>query len=187
MPLLILLCQQRRLITLQSDLAHLKLVAELYDSCQQTLLQYILFMQTALAPEEYARVLPGIEDLAGEYLVEPELIFQLVRPLLKAALPRCGALSVAPSSPIAAGEADESELEEGETNDPTEVAEPTESAVPSASVAFEELWTLFMPGIRSLMEAQWNFKALNWRMYTMFWALELSDLELPKERYGGDE
>ena len=51
-PLLILLCQQKRLITLQTGYSHLKLVAELYDSCQETLLQYIEFLQTAIPPDD---------------------------------------------------------------------------------------------------------------------------------------
>lgn len=65
LPLLILLAQQKRLITLQSGYSHLKLVAELYDSCQETLLQYIDFLQTAQTPTEYAAMLPSIQARRG--------------------------------------------------------------------------------------------------------------------------
>ena len=39
LPLLVLLGQQLRIIALQTDTPHLKLVAELYDKAEQTLLQ----------------------------------------------------------------------------------------------------------------------------------------------------
>ena len=39
LPLLILLGQQLRVIALQTESTHLKLVAELYDKAEQTLLQ----------------------------------------------------------------------------------------------------------------------------------------------------
>jgi len=37
LPLLIMLAQQRRYIAAQTDSPHLKLIAELYDKCQETL------------------------------------------------------------------------------------------------------------------------------------------------------
>lgn len=191
MPLLILLCQQRRLITLQSDLSHLKLVAELYDSCQRTLLQYIEFMQTAMPHGEYERALPSLEDLVRVYAVEPELAFQLVRPLLRAALPRCAALAQpearAADGSIDAGDGD-SEPEEGEAREQeAELAKTPGAEAPAngpvARPSFAALWADFGPGIRALMDAQWAFRALDWRLYALFWALELSDLEVPRERY----
>lgn len=36
-------------------------MAELYDSCQETLLQYIDFLQTAQTPTQYAALLPSIQ------------------------------------------------------------------------------------------------------------------------------
>ena len=37
MPLFIMLAQQRRFIATSTDSSHLKLIAELYDKCQETL------------------------------------------------------------------------------------------------------------------------------------------------------
>ncbi len=37
MPLFIMLAQQRRFIATSTDSPHLKLIAELYDKCQETL------------------------------------------------------------------------------------------------------------------------------------------------------
>ncbi|KAL4451471.1 hypothetical protein ABPG75_007133 [Micractinium tetrahymenae] len=87
MPLLVLLAQQRKLIVLQSQSTHLKLIAELYDKCQEVCTQYAEFLQHALPPEQYAALLPSMEELATEYRVDPELIFSLHRPLIRGVLP----------------------------------------------------------------------------------------------------
>jgi hypothetical protein len=55
LPLLLLLGQQLRVIALQTESPHLKLVAELYDKASQTLLQVCLIamlVSRALAAEE---------------------------------------------------------------------------------------------------------------------------------------
>ncbi|RMZ55769.1 hypothetical protein APUTEX25_005810, partial [Auxenochlorella protothecoides] len=130
LPLLILLAQQKRLITLQAGYSHLKLVAELYDSCQETLLQYIDFLQTAQTPTQYAALLPSIQSMVDDYLIEPEVVFQLVRPMVKAAaVPPRAALAPSAAASTAAGE--EGELEEGE-------AGPTEAGPMEADSAAEE-------------------------------------------------
>jgi THO complex subunit 2 len=100
MPLLILLAQQRKLITLQSQVSHLKLVAELYDRCQEVTVQYAEFLRKALPLSEYAARLPSITDLAIEYSIDPEIIFELHRPLIRGTMP--------PPAPV------EEEAEEGE-------------------------------------------------------------------------
>jgi len=99
-PLLILLAQQRKLITLQSQVSHLKLVAELYDRCQEVTVQYAEFLYKALPVADYAARLPSIKDLAIEYRIDPEIIFELHRPLIRNIVP--------PPAPIA------EEAEEGE-------------------------------------------------------------------------
>lgn len=99
-PLLILLAQQRKLITLQPQSSHLKLVAELYDRCQEVTVQFAEFLRKALTLEEYAALLPSIKDLATEYRIDPEIIFELHRPLIRDIMP--------PSAPV------KEEVEEGE-------------------------------------------------------------------------
>lgn len=86
-PLLILLAQQRKLITLQPQSFHLKLVAELYDKCHEVTMQYIEFLHKALPAEEYASLLPSISELATEYRIDPEIIFELYRPIIRGVLP----------------------------------------------------------------------------------------------------
>jgi hypothetical protein len=60
-PMLVLLAQQRKLITLQPPSTHLKLVAELYDKCHEITLQYAELLRHALPRADYAALLPGIE------------------------------------------------------------------------------------------------------------------------------
>lgn len=48
MPLFIMLAQQRRFIATSTDSPHLKLIAELYDKCQETL---YLVRRHSLVPE----------------------------------------------------------------------------------------------------------------------------------------
>ncbi len=114
MPLLILLAQQRKLITLQSQVSHLKLVAELYDRCQEVTVQYAEFLRKALPLSEYAALLPSIKDLAIDYAIDPEIIFELHRPLIRGIMP--------PAAPV------EEEAEEGEAT-----ATATEDETPAAA------------------------------------------------------
>ena len=134
-PLLILLAQQRKLITLQPQSSHLKLVAELYDRCQEVTVQYAEFLFKALPLEEYATMLPSIEDLANEYRIDPEIIFQLHRPLIRDVMP--------PPAPVT-DEVEEGEqpmeeqAEEGAGAEGSNVAEDPITAEPAAVDEDEE-------------------------------------------------
>ena len=65
LPLLVLLAQQRRLLALDPPSPHLKLVAELYDKCAETLAQYSTFLRTSLPQAEYAALLPSLQASQG--------------------------------------------------------------------------------------------------------------------------
>ena len=82
-PLLILLAQQRRLVTLQSSSDHLKTIAELFDRNQEVLVAYSEFLKKALTLEKYSEIIPSIKELNEEFGIEPEVIFDLHRPILK--------------------------------------------------------------------------------------------------------
>ena len=121
-PLLILLAQQRKLITLQSQVSHLKLVAELYDRCQEVTVQYAEFLRKALPLADYAARLPSIKDLALEYSIDTEIIFELYRPLIRGIMP--------PPAPV------EEEAEEGEAA--AAVADETVAAAAAAAAKKDE-------------------------------------------------
>jgi THO complex subunit 2 len=164
-PLLVLLAQQRKLITLQPQSTHLKLVAELYDKCHEATLQYAEFLRQALPTAEYAALLPSIQvrfcgppegwcaagplcalktrrplappprppppaprahtllssspqDLAHEFRVDPEIIFELHRPLIRGIHPPAAAVADEGAAGAGGGEgaapAAEEDDEEGE-------------------------------------------------------------------------
>ncbi|EFN50427.1 hypothetical protein CHLNCDRAFT_144612, partial [Chlorella variabilis] len=84
---------------------HLKLIAELYDKCQEVCTQYAEFLQHALGPVDYATLLPSMEDLATVYCIDPELIFSFYRPLIHSIEP--------PGAPPAPDDDEEGQIAEG--------------------------------------------------------------------------
>ena len=58
MLLLVLIGRQRTGITYNPEVSHLKLVGELYDKCQETLLQYVEFCQASLGFEGFELLKP---------------------------------------------------------------------------------------------------------------------------------
>ena len=70
-----LIAQCRQAIIFKTDSNHLKLVSQLYDSCQETFFHYCDFLQTAFDVDEYAAMLPSLETLVHEYGLEPGAAF----------------------------------------------------------------------------------------------------------------
>eukprot|EP00887_Chlorella_sp_A99_P001761 scaffold19.g1761.t1 len=138
LPLLILLAQQRKLIVLQTQSPHLKLIAELYDKCHETCTQYAEFLQHALGAEEYARLLPSMAELArareegGEYLIDPELVFELHRPVIRRLAPPPPPATPAPA-PAAAAAVDHEEEGEIQQAQPAGAARGMNGAVGAAA------------------------------------------------------
>ena len=87
-PLLVLIAQCRQAIIFKTDSNHLKLVSQLYDSCQETFFHYCDFLQTAFDVDEYAAMLPSLETLVHEYGLEPGAAFHVYRPILRRLKPR---------------------------------------------------------------------------------------------------
>ena len=106
LPMIVLMAQQRKLLTLQSEATHLKLVAELYDRCQEVIAQYTEFLQKALTLADYAELLPSMTDLAVRYRVDPEIVFALYRPLIRSVVP--------PVALVHEAEPEEGEMEAGD-------------------------------------------------------------------------
>ncbi|GAB4813521.1 hypothetical protein N2152v2_000567, partial [Parachlorella kessleri] len=167
LPLLILLAQQRKLITLTTqsshlkliaelydkcqESSHLKLIAELYDKCQEVLTQYAEFLRHALPAADYQQLLPSLQgcsrakggadiekqarvpDLAQEYLLDPEVIFELYRPVLRQVEPPSAPPLPDSGGPGGSGAGEVGQQEEGELPDAPPAgaapAEPAEGAV----------------------------------------------------------
>lgn len=136
--------------------------------------------------------------MVDDYLIEPEVVFQLVRPMVKAAaVPPRAALAPSAAASTAAGE--EGELEEGEAG-PTEAgpmeadSAAEEGALPVANgvlpvangAAAGVGGTLagILPEVERLMASQATFRALSPLLYAVFWTRTLDELELPRDRWG---
>jgi THO complex subunit 2 len=77
-PLLTLTAQVRTSIVFNTETKHLKLIGNLYDNCQEALVQYAEFLQTTITdPEEYSRLMPSLSTLAHDYKLEPEVCVPL--------------------------------------------------------------------------------------------------------------
>ncbi|KAL6309570.1 transcription factor/nuclear export subunit protein 2-domain-containing protein [Sparassis latifolia] len=88
-PLLIQVAQQRQSCVFQAPNAHLKSLANLYDTTHGVLLQYIelLTSPAVVPPQDYAqRILPSLTDLSEKYGICAPICMQMVRPVLSGAL-----------------------------------------------------------------------------------------------------
>ena len=175
LPLLILLAQQRKLITLHPPSKHLKLATELVDKCQEVTMQYIEFLQKSLAEQEYSKLLPSVEDLVVEYRIDAEIVLQMYRPLLK----RVRIDSVAEEDTI--DEEGEISISPGEMQVAEENAKKDrDTCMETKSVSSD--WSHLQTSLTKLAP-NGDFEGISWELYLIFWAFELSDLLVPKERY----
>jgi len=82
-PLFVRLTLQRSFILFQStQFEHLKLIGDFYDKCQETLIQYIEFLNIYLDKKTYAELMPSLNTLVQTYKLEPEASFALIRPVI---------------------------------------------------------------------------------------------------------
>lgn len=82
-PLLVLIAQARNMILFQFETRHLKLVGMLYDQTQETLRQYLEFLEAAATPQQYAALVPPLPQLALTYKIDPPAAFDIFRPVLR--------------------------------------------------------------------------------------------------------
>lgn len=83
-PLLILVAQQRQacIHLVPESEAHLKYLGNLYDSCQEVLLQYVEFLFNHLETTDYASLIPSLQQLSVRFGIEPAMAFYISRPKL---------------------------------------------------------------------------------------------------------
>ncbi|XP_022086856.1 THO complex subunit 2-like isoform X2 [Acanthaster planci] len=60
---------------------HVKLLGQLHDQCQDTLVQLGNFLANQLGTEDYAKHLPALSTMVTEYHLTPECAFFLYRPM----------------------------------------------------------------------------------------------------------
>ena len=88
-PLLLLIAQNRSRILFCTDTPQLKLVSHLYDTAHDVLMQFTDFLVAgARWIEDIAKLMPPMRSLLGETGLAVPVAFQLVRPIMRAALQR---------------------------------------------------------------------------------------------------
>jgi hypothetical protein len=89
LPLLLFLAQLRNSLLFDSETrnTHLKLIAHLFDTAQDLLIQFTEFLVAEAKSLEFiAQLMPSVEELIGEIGLAVPVVFQLTRPLVRAAL-----------------------------------------------------------------------------------------------------
>ena len=99
-PLIILTGQQCGSSIYNAEFRQIKLIGEVYDKVQETLMQLVTFLQEAMKKDEekggcdgaaaYASLLPSLQDLVQKHKIEPEAAFYILRSVLEQ---KCGDVS----------------------------------------------------------------------------------------------
>ncbi|XP_020805921.1 LOW QUALITY PROTEIN: THO complex subunit 2 [Drosophila serrata] len=81
--LCLLMAQQKHCVIYRETAAHshLKLVGNLYDQCQDTLVQFGTFLGSTYSVDEYVERLPSIITMLREYHINTDVAFFLARPM----------------------------------------------------------------------------------------------------------
>ncbi|KAK9917111.1 hypothetical protein WJX75_001006 [Coccomyxa subellipsoidea] len=195
LPLYVMLAQQRRYIAVSTDSPHLKLIAELYDKCQETLFLYTEFLSTALPPAERAALLPSISELVLQYGVDFEVAFQAHRPLIRDLSPPV-VPPVLPGTAQENGDTAMEEVEDGELEDeklPLQPHAPAhlpngldaaggrdgEAAGPGpGSMSWQEL----VDDVHGTLPGE-VWRVMSPEFYISFWSLSYQDIFVPADRY----
>jgi THO complex subunit 2 len=87
LPLLLFIAKIRNQVLFQSSTSAIKLISGLYDTAQDVLMQFADFLVSdRKSVETVATLMPGLRELVVDIGLSVSLAFQLVRPLLRAAL-----------------------------------------------------------------------------------------------------
>jgi len=203
-PLLVLICQERNSIIFNSDTHHLKLIGELYDKCQETFIQYVDFLLSAVTPlSAYSVSLPPLVRLVRDFKLDPEVAFHLYRPMLSTVVGPKGlvgsTISDASKGNSQAGtkrDRDGTEKESSGRQDSAAGDEGKGSADPEktqglvqsedeaeVSVGHRKMkWSALLGEVRCILPGS-TWKSISEQLYLTFWSLSLYDLHVPRERY----
>ncbi|KAK9763193.1 THO2 plays a role in transcriptional elongation, variant 2, partial [Basidiobolus ranarum] len=198
-PLAVLISQQRETCVYGSNsIDHLKLLGNLFDECQEVLMQYIELLATNLDKITYSKLIPSMIELCLTCKVEPDVAFHIIRPKLSYQLSLQETIPV-PLAPLH----DTSSI----VNQDTSAAMQIDSTVPNSEVNADEakssepvverdfigpqdrstgVWQKGLSNIISdvteiLPVAAW--KGISPQFYVTFWQLSLYDIHIPKDRY----
>lgn len=172
MPLCISIAQLRdSLFFQQQEDNPLKLIGKLYDQCQETFVQYGVFLSMNLKIDDYMNFLPPLDKLMMEYKLDPDSAFFLARPMIFHKI-KSKFLELKEAA------AKEVTTEEGES---PEISSQTSGLkfIEAAKSVIDPLAEAIQP---SLAE-KYGTSNLNCKLFVIFWTLSMSDIEVPVESY----
>lgn len=146
-PLLILVAQQRQacIHLVPESEAHLKYLGNLYDSCQEVLLQYVEFLFNHLETADYASLVPSLQHLCVRFGIEPAMAFYIARPKLVHSMKQVEAAEAAERlrAELTASRAKSKASEDGKTtaDDTQKVKEEEKDANQDGDVDMEDAET----------------------------------------------
>eukprot|EP00587_Corethron_hystrix_P016521 CAMPEP_0113329820 /NCGR_PEP_ID=MMETSP0010_2-20120614/21178_1 /TAXON_ID=216773 ORGANISM="Corethron hystrix, Strain 308" /NCGR_SAMPLE_ID=MMETSP0010_2 /ASSEMBLY_ACC=CAM_ASM_000155 /LENGTH=897 /DNA_ID=CAMNT_0000192083 /DNA_START=2040 /DNA_END=4733 /DNA_ORIENTATION=+ /assembly_acc=CAM_ASM_000155 len=182
LPLLVLVAQVRRkvLYQMESRAQHIKLMGNLYDTCQTILDVLVDFINMDLSSpkdtsnllsqttESYDAILPSLGDLVQVYGLDVEVAWMMVRPVVRAAL-KCHL---------------QTHIEQQQENLEAKVDEGTAS-VPTVPPKLTR-WDPHSPTMKSHCTSIILSKhgtSLSYELFTTFWSHTLYDIYFPRDLY----
>lgn len=172
MPLCILMAQLRdSLFFNQQDKTPLKLVGKLYDQCQETLVQYGVFLSMNSSIDDYINFLPPLDKLITEHKLDPDSAFFLARPMIFHKI-KSKFLELREAA------AKEMTVEEGESPE----LSPQSLGIKFVEAARSVIDPLAAKIQPSLTE-KYGTSSLNVKLFVIFWTLSMSDIEVPVNCY----
>ncbi|CAH9146449.1 unnamed protein product [Cuscuta epithymum] len=175
-PLLLLIAQHRSVVVINVDVPYIKMVSEQFDRCHGTLLQYVEFLTSAVAPaSSYALLVPTLSDLLRLYHLDPEVAFLIYRPVMR--------LFQSQNNPDVFWPLDYNEAmsrTESET-----IGDSTKMVLDLGSTRKPIFWEDLLETIKMMLPSKaWN--SLSPDLYATFWGLALYDLYVPRNRYDSE-
>ncbi|XP_037087592.1 THO complex subunit 2-like [Pollicipes pollicipes] len=162
-PMVLLMAQQRHCVVFkETEGSHLKLVGKLYDQCQDTMVQFGMFLSSALSIDDYRQRLPAFEKLLSEFHVSPDVAFFLARPMFTHAIQQRY-----------------DELRKAEKNHKSLSVEQKRDKYLAAS---EQVLAPVVAAVVPVFPAK-TWDDISPEFFTSFWSLTLSDLRVPTESY----
>lgn len=173
MPLCIHMAQLRdSLFFGQNDeTTPLKLVGKLYDQCQETLVQYGVFLSMNLNINDYINFLPPLDKLITEHKLYPETAFFLARPMIFHKI-KSKFVELTETA------AKELSVEEGESPE----LSPQSKCIKFVEAARSVIDPLTEAIAPSLLE-KYGTNNLKPKLFVIFWTLSMSDIEVPVSCY----
>jgi len=130
-PLFISLCQQRSICVYNTSLTHLKLIGNMFDQTNDTMMQYAEFLMANTDKHSYSKSIPSIKELCNNYYIDPETAFYIIRPklnyLMRKAEQRESSSSVISTSSKTNEKTDKSETNSNSMDIDEKTAEPNEN------------------------------------------------------------